>query len=318
MSGEVAIIQYLSMMRVQRHWDHLSHQNSVTFTRCHIQNPSIKSQLFFLNYSMWFILSPSQAFTVGRAVSWCPKAQFVNATWLGFYWVGNRSRETLLEPGTSRSPTCGPPKATGKRYKKSSLTGEKIKKSPSLQVPVSPFITEMWHSKLDSNGTTHIPKPGKPPELLKYEQAFPADFGNFFQCSTLKETLSTSIPVKPLRCVSERSSSAHPPSGCWRSCRFVWPLQDFQHSPKEQLHLLRATTSVHRVHMESRAHASQGAIDGARLAGQSGQIPFNSLKHSFAFLVSGALYNRSSWIIHWMGLHVCIVVFDFPTYRANL
>lgn len=192
MSGEVAITQYLSMMRVHRHWDHLSQQNSVIFTRYHIQNPFIKSQPSFLNYSVWLVLSPSQAFTVGRAVSWCPKARFADATLKGFYWVGNRSREALLEPGTSQSPTCGPPKATGKRCKQSCLTGWqgklKGKNTSSLQVPVSPFMTEMWHSKLDSDGPPHIPKPGKPPALLKYEQAaLPADFGRFFQCSKCKK-----------------------------------------------------------------------------------------------------------------------------------
>lgn len=279
MCGEVPIAEYLSMMSVPRHWDHLSHQNLVTFTRYRIQNLFIKSQHSFLNYSAWLVLSPSQAFTVGRAVPWC-------ANLLMSHWWDFTEWKTWANSSDTKYQPCGSPKAIGKGHKQSSLTGENFKINLSLQIPASSFMAEMWkftaswiqmgqHTSPNLESLQHCWNMNRLLFLLTLVISFSAaNAPNAFHTYTFGATA----------CVLEQGSQAHSPPGWWRSCQFVWLSPGFPAQPQG------ATTSVH---MERRVHPAR-AMDGA---GQRGR--FSSTRWNIAFLVSGALYNRTSWIIHW-------------------
>lgn len=227
MCGEVPIAEYLSMMSVPRHWDHLSHQNLVTFTRYRIQNLFIKSQHSFLNYSTWLVLSPSQAFTVGRAVPWC-------ANLLMSHWWDFTEWKTWANSSDTRYQPCGSPKAIGKGHKQSSLTGENFKINLSLQIPASSFMAEMWkftaswiqmgqHTSPNLESLQHCWNMNRLLFLLTLVISFSAaNAPNAFHTYTFGATA----------CVLEQGSQAHSPLADGEVANLSDCPQDFQPSPK--------------------------------------------------------------------------------------
>lgn len=263
MCGEVPIAEYLSMMSVPRHWDHLSHQNLVTFTRYRIQNLFIKSQHSFLNYSAWLVLSPSQAFTVGRAVPWC-------ANLLMSHWLDFTEWKTWANSSDTRYQPCGSPKAIGKGHKQSSLTGENFKINLSLQIPASSFMAEMWkftaswiqmgqHTSPNLESLQHCWNMNRLLFLLTLVISFSAaNAPNAFHTYTFGATA----------CVLEQGSQAHSPP---------WLMEKLPIC----LTVPRISSPAPRCHHQ-RAHGTQSSpSQGYGWCRSEGQIQLNSLKHCF-------------------------------------
>lgn len=175
---------------------------------------------------------------------------------------------------------CQPPKATVKGHKRRSLAEKSISLNPNFSFYGG--NTEI-HSKLDSNGPTHIHKSEKPTMLLKYKQVtFSAHFGHFTQhskCTGLNQILFKSTNMEPLRWVLEQSNLAHCPTVCREVANLSDSLQDLQHNPRVQLHLLCTTTSNMPRADGKPSLRWRRSINSARLVGQRWRIQFNLMKH---------------------------------------
>lgn len=148
--------------------------------------------------------------------------------------MGNRSRETLLTPGTSQSSTCGLAKATGKEHKQSGPVGENLKKPYHLR---SQFHLSWRKCRNSQQGgfkwaNTH-PQTWKTSSTAEiWTGCFSCWLWSFLTVQQMHQMLSTSTPLEPLRCVLEWSSQAYFPPGCWRSYQFVWFLTGFPAQPQ--------------------------------------------------------------------------------------